>query len=133
MNDLFIPRGNIMEWEITIHKDYEYIEIVTKGVADNHGSIEMAKSIAETMRHHRMTKALIDHRNVTNVSGNAVEVYERPKLFKIIGVILGIKIAEVIKPDHLEHFKFLETVCVNRGYKFSVFFDRTKALEWLLS
>ena len=121
-----------MEWEITIHKDYKYVEIVTKGVADNQGSIEMAKSIAETMRHNRMTKALIDHRNITSVSGSAVEVYERPKLFKIIGMLLGIKIAEVINPDHLEHFKFLETVCINRGYKFSVFFDRTNALEWLL-
>jgi hypothetical protein len=121
-----------MEWEITIHKDYKYVEIVTKGVADNHGSIEMAKSIAETMRHNRMTKALIDHRNITSVSGSAVEVYERPKLFKIIGMLLGIKIAEVINPDHLEHFKFLETVCINQGYKFSVFFDRTNALKWLL-
>ena len=122
-----------MEWEIIIHQDYKYVEIVTKGVADNQGSMDMAKSIAETMRHHRITKALIDHCNVTSVSGSAVEVYERPKLFKIIGVLLGIKIAEVINPDHLAHFKFLETVCINQGYKFSVFFDRPAALEWLLS
>lgn len=121
-----------MEWEIAIHKNDGYIEIVTKGVADNQGSIEMAKSIAETMRHNRITKALIDHRNISNVTGTTVEVYQRPKLFKLIGMILGIKIAEIINPDHIEHFKFLETVCVNQGYKFSVFFDKTVALGWLL-
>ncbi|MFH1198519.1 MAG: hypothetical protein V1720_22645 [bacterium] len=121
-----------MEWDITIHNDYKYIEVVTKGVADKDGSMDMAKSISETMRRHRITKALIDHRNVTNISGSVLEAYERPKLFKIIGVILGIKIAEIINPDHLEHFKFLETVCLNQGYKFSVYYDRTEALEWLL-
>ena len=110
-----------MEWEITIHKDHKYIEIITGGVLDKDGSMEMAKTIAETMRHHRITKALIDHRNVSDVSGKIIDVYERPKLFRLIGVILGIKIAEIVNPDHIKHFRFLETVCINRGYKFSVF------------
>jgi hypothetical protein len=122
----------MMECEITIHSDYKYIEIVTKGVLDKDSSMDMAKTIAATMRHHKVTRVLIDHRNVTNIPGNVLEVYERPKIFRIIGVLLGIKIAEVINPDHLEHFKFLETVCINQGYKFSIFYDRSNALEWLL-
>ena len=122
-----------MEWEIKIHSDDKYIEMVTKGFADEDGSMEMAKTISETMKHHRVTKALIDHRNISHVSGSVTEVYDRPKLFKIIGWVLGIKIAEIIKPEHLEHFKFLETVSKNRGFRFSIFYDRKEALEWLLS
>ncbi|MCW8850484.1 MAG: hypothetical protein OQJ81_10940 [Melioribacteraceae bacterium] len=61
-----------------------------------------------------------------------MEVYDRPKLFKLIGVILGIKIAEIIKPDHLNHFRFLRTVCINSGFSFAIFYDRENALEWLL-
>jgi hypothetical protein len=121
-----------MEWEITINNEHKYVEIVTKGSADNDSSIKMAKSLSETMRKHRITKALIDHRDITNVSGSVIEVYDRPKLFKIIGVILGIKIAEIINPEHLDHFKFLETVCINQGYRFSKFYEKQKALEWLL-
>ena len=121
-----------MEWEITIHQDNKYLEIVTKGEVDKDGSLEMAKKIAEIMRQHRFTKALIDHRNVTTISGNVIDIYERPRLFRIIGVILGIKLAAIINPVHVKHFKFLETVSVNQGYKYSVFFDRSNALEWLL-
>jgi hypothetical protein len=121
-----------MEWEIIVHSDENYIEIVTTGMADNDGAERMAKKLAETMRQHRYKKALIDHRNVAGVAGSVSDVYDRPKLFRLIGMIIGIKIAEVILPIHHDHFKFLETVCVNRGYKFSVFYDRTEALHWLV-
>jgi hypothetical protein len=121
-----------MELEITIHSDFKYIEFVSTGVVDKDGSMKMAKTISETMRHHRITKALIDHRNITNVPGGVIEVYERPKIFRLMGMMLGVRIAELINPDHAAHFKFLETVCINQGIRFSVFYDRTKALEWLL-
>lgn len=122
-----------MEWEIIIHREHKYIEFVTKGVADQAGSLSMAKKAAEIMRKNRLTKVIIDHRKIESVSGNVKDIYERPKLFRLIGVILGIKIAEIINPDHLAHFRFLETVCVNRGYSFSIFYDRATALQWLLA
>ena len=121
-----------MEWEITIHNDNKYIEVVTAGVGDKDGSIEMVKSIRETMRHNRIVKAIIDHRNLTDVSGSVVDVYQRPKLFKLLGVILNIKIAEIINVAHLEHFSFFETVCQNNGFTFSIFYEKENALEWLL-
>jgi hypothetical protein len=121
-----------MKLEITLHADDHYIEIVTKGVLNKESSLDMAKTIAGTMRHHRVTKALVDHRNVTLISGNLIDVYERPGIFRIIGVILGIRIAEIINEEDREHFKFLETVSQNQGYRFSVFYDKSKAVEWLL-
>ncbi len=124
--------GTIMEWQTVIHRDQKYLEITTSGVADNESSESMAKSIADTMKKNRITRVLIDHRNIDAVTGNSLEVYERPKLFRLIGMMLGIKIAALIHQDHKEHFKFLEAVCLNQGYTYSVFYDRTNALEWLL-
>jgi hypothetical protein len=121
-----------MEWKIVINDEDRYVEVTTSGIADKDGSLDMAKAITHTMRTNRITKALIDHRNVVSVMGGTVDIYDRPKLFKIIGAILRIKIAEIIKPEHLEHFKFFETVCVNQGYQISVFQDKEKALAWLL-
>jgi hypothetical protein len=122
-----------MEWKIAINSERKYIEVITSGIADPAGSLEMAKAIAGTMRANRIMKALIDHRNVESVTGNTVEIYNRPQLFRIIGLILGIRIAEIIKPEHLDHFKFFETVCVNRGYQLSIFQDKGEALSWLLA
>ena len=121
-----------MEWEIIIHQAHNYIEVVTKGVADKDDSLEMAKIITKTMRSNRFAKAMIDHRSIEKATGNIIEIYERPKLFRVLGVALGIKIAEIINPDHFEHFHFLETVCRNRGYNFSIFYEKISALEWLL-
>jgi hypothetical protein len=92
----------------------------------------MAKIITETMRQNRITRVLIDHRKIEGVSGGIIDIYDRPKLLKVIGIILGIKIAEVIKPEHKKHFGFFETVCINQGFKILIFQERLPALEWLL-
>ncbi len=119
-----------MEWEITVHKDY--IEVVTHGAADGKSSLKMAQAITSAMRSNRSTRALVDHSDLETVTGHIVDIYERPRIFKIIGVLWGIKIAEVVKPEHQEHFKFLETVCINQGYRFSIFREKDQALKWLL-
>lgn len=121
-----------MEWEIRMHHEEKYMEVITTGVADKDSSLNMAKIIKETMQQHRITKALIDHRNIEKVSGEIIEIYDRPKLFTIIGVIFDVKIAEIIKPDHVKHFRFFETVCLNQGFKVSIFQEPSPALEWLL-
>ncbi|MBN1397898.1 MAG: hypothetical protein JXA06_07695 [Bacteroidetes bacterium] len=121
-----------MEWEIKIHQDPNYVEIVTHGVADKDDTLQMAFAITKTMRENKITRALIDHRKITKVTGEIAEVYNRPKIFRLIGVVLGIKIAEVINPEHSGHFKFLETICDSRGFKFSVFNQWEPAMEWLL-
>ena len=118
--------------EIIVHNEEKYVEIITNGFMDKDRSMAMAETIKESLKKNHMTRVLIDHRKVTGVSGDIFDIYERPKIFKLIGVILGIKVAELINPDHLEHFRFLETVCLNRGFKFSIFYDRDDALKWLI-
>jgi hypothetical protein len=120
-----------MDWELTINNNF--IEISTRGIADKERSIVMAKAITDVMKKNRMKRVLIDHSQLKSVTGNVFEIYERPKIIKIIGAVLGIRIAEIVKIDHREHFKFLETVCINQGFQFQIFFKRDQAIKWLLS
>jgi hypothetical protein len=122
-----------MEWTITHYEDEQYAEIVTRGIADRDGSKEMAKELSMVLSKTRTKKILIDHRNIDAVSGGIFEIYHRPKELKKFGAAMGIHVAEVVKKEHREFFSFLETVCVNRGYIFSIFDDRQSALKWLLS
>jgi hypothetical protein len=122
-----------MEWTITLNEESHYVEVVTSGVADRDGSLEMVKEISMILRKAKIKKLLIDHSHIMAVSGESVEQYQRPKEFKEIGVILGIKVALVVKADHKAFFNFLEAVCVNRGYIFSICDDKKSALAWLLS
>jgi hypothetical protein len=121
-----------MEWTLTIDRDAGFLRVVTRGMADAQASEAMAQAVAGQMRQNRLTRALIDHRGIDGVSGTASGIYRRPTFFRLIGVLLGIRIAEIVKPEHVEHFKFLETVCLNRGFRFSVHFEEEPAVAWLL-
>lgn len=121
-----------MDWTITINLEKQYAEIVTRGVADKHSTLIMAQAIATAMRESKVKKALIDHTQIESVSGSVVDVYQRPVQFREMGVVPGLKIAEVVLPKHSEFFKFLETVSVNRGIMFATFYDKQTARDWLL-
>lgn len=121
-----------MEWEIVVRKDEGYVEITTRGVADKEASLGMASVLSAVMRENRVTRAMIDHRALDGVTGGVSDVYERPRLLRLIGTILRIRLAEVVRPEHLEHFAFFETVCRNQGFELRVFHDRDEGLVWLL-
>jgi hypothetical protein len=122
-----------MEWMITLNEEGQYAEIVTSGIVDKDGTREMAKAISVVLSKAKIKKILIDHRNVSAVSGGILDIYQRPKELEEFGAVRGIHVAEVVKEEHNEFFSFLETVCVNRGYIFSIFNDKKSALGWLLS
>jgi len=115
-----------------LSEDRRYAAVVTSGTADNIGSLAMVKAITTVLGKTKIKRVLIDHRNISKVSGGIVDAYNRPKEFEGIGVPQDIKVAEVVRPEHRKFFDFLETVCVNRGYDFSIFEDEKGALEWLL-
>jgi hypothetical protein len=122
-----------MEWDITVHAQEGYVEILTSGFADADGSLGMARALMEKMRELKIRRALIDHRNITGVSGGAGDMYFRPRKIKTNDAEFRVKIAEIVKPEHQKHFHFLETVCRNQGFLLAVFPEREPALEWLLN
>jgi hypothetical protein len=125
--------GTKMDWTTTLYEEEKYAEIVTGGIADKNGSLAMAKEIQRILSEAKIKNLLIDHSNIRAVSGGIIDVYQRPMKLSEIGVIPGVRIAAVVNPDHKAFFRFLETVCVNRGLLFSIFEDKKSALSWLLA
>lgn len=121
-----------MEWTITINEEERYAEVITNGVADKDGSWAMVEAISTALSSTAINNLLIDHTHISKVTGRIVDVYHRPDELKKIGASYKIRVAEVVKPEHKEFFDFLETVCVNKGFSFSVFNDKNAALKWLM-
>ena len=120
-----------MEWKITLHEEENYAEIITSGIADKDSSLEMAKALAPFMMSNKISRLIVDHRNLEKAIGVKSDVYQRHKEFRNIGVSRPVKIAEIIRPEHEDFFNFLELVLRNRGYRVSIFHDKESALEWL--
>lgn len=122
-----------MKWEIIIDLEKQYAEVVTQGIADRDGSLEMVKALGRAIEGKAIKRVLIDHRNIESIIGDTLEVYNRPKKFKEMGVAYSQKIAEVVKPEHFDFFSFLQLVCMNRGFRFSIFHDKESAVDWLFT
>ena len=122
-----------MEWKSSFLSDQQIVVIQTYGIADDAGSLEMAKNISRVMMQYKAARCLIDHSAIISVSGSSVEIYYRPQGLTETGIPSEVKIAEVVRPVHKEHFGFLETVFRNRGFDFRVFDDRESAIQWLIN
>ena len=120
-----------MEWKISFLSDEQVVVIKTFGIADDASSLEMAKSISQTMMQYNATRCLIDHSALISVTGSSVDIYYRPQGLNNTGITSKIKIAELVNPAHREHFGFLEYVCRNNGFDFRVFETREPAIQWL--
>lgn len=120
-----------MKWIIDVNGEGNYIDVTTSGIADSEGSQIMAHAIARAMKNNRMTRVLVDHRGVLEVAGDTSEIFTRPQIFPAIGMVPEVKVAEVVRSEHLEHFKFFEAMSVNRGYQIRVFTEKVGALAWL--
>jgi len=121
-----------MEWTSSLLSAEKIVLIETSGCADEAGSLEMAKNIRKMMFKHKSFRCIVDHSKITSVTGKAVEIYNRPRKLFGIKIPFKVKIAEVVLPEHKEFFRFLETVCLNRGFSFKIFDSRESAIAWLL-
>ena len=45
-----------MEWTITLNEEKQYAEIVTIGIADRDGSLDMAKAISKALNKNKIKK-----------------------------------------------------------------------------
>jgi hypothetical protein len=120
-----------MEWNSSFLPDEQIVIIRTFGDADEKSSMEMAKSISQTMMQFKAKRCLIDHSALLSVSGSSVDIYYRPQGISQTGISSDVKIAELVNPAHKSHFGFLEYTCRNNGFDFRVFDSRETAIQWL--
>lgn len=120
-----------MEVNISYQPDDQIVVVKTHGDADARSSGEMVKSIMQVMMEHKSHRCLLDHTEINFVSGKTIEVFNRPEEIMNSGMPLSVKLAAVIPAKYREHFRFLETVCTNRGISYRVFANEISAINWL--
>lgn len=122
-----------MDINISYLPDQKIVVVKTFGEADANSSNEMIKSIMMTMKEHRSIRCLLDHSEISFVTGKTIEVFNRPEVMIKTGMPLNVKLAAVIPEIYEDHFRFLETVCVNRGISYKVFKQIESAMNWLIN
>jgi len=119
-----------MKWTISHIPENNIVHIETSGTMTADPLNQMVKEVIEAGKLHNARLYLVDHRNV-HVKMSFIETVERPYELDRLHFPRNSRIAQVIPETHIELFRFLETVMLNRGYHIRVFKDIGLAQEWL--
>ena len=119
-----------MPYEIT-QIDPAIVAVIHTGDASAREAAAARADVAEMMAAHGIRLLLADIRRA-HISAELFNLYEfNASHYDVLPV--GTKIATVASPDSLDEtlMAFSETVALNRGILFRLFFDYDESLTWL--
>ena len=117
-------------WKIQFLPGKHILLITTCGIHSPKESYMLVKEVNAMKLDPDQTGILIDHRDAI-IKFAPSEIYNLPQSYQQYEISHRFRVALVFKQiGSDEHF--YETVCANRGYRFSVFTDYDKAMNWLM-
>jgi hypothetical protein len=120
-----------MDWEISFDEKENILLVKTRGILDMASSKALTKECIEILKKKNCRRCLVDTREITSQNLGTLEIHSFPSLFDGLDFPRNTSLAEVTLKKYAEDFGFFETVCCNRGYMVSTFFDVESALQWL--
>jgi hypothetical protein len=117
-------------WTIQYLAEKHVLLIKTWGIHSPKESDGLVKEVNAMKLDPDQTKILIDHRDAI-IKFKTMEIFNLPQSYRQSELSQRFRVALVFKQISSDE-QFYETVCVNRGYKISVFTDYDKAMNWLM-
>ena len=120
-----------MDWEISFDEKENILFVKTHGIMDTATNKAMIKECLDVIKKKNCRRCLVDNQEIKSQNIGTLDIHSIPKLYDELGFPRDLRLAEVTLKNYAEDFGFFETVCRNRGYMVSVFFDVASALQWL--
>ncbi len=118
-----------MTREFRYLEDRDILLLRTLGTYELGAEVKTLEIMATELRKHSCNRCIIDHRN-TNVIAKTMESYERSAVYEDLWDDRTIRTAIVFRELN-EDYRFLETVCRNRGWDIRIFDDYDTGIDWL--
>ncbi len=120
-----------MNWEISFDEKENILLVKTSGILNMASTKALVNEGIEVIKKKNCRRCLVDNSKIESQNIGTFEIYSIPNLFDELGVPRGLHIASVTLEKYAKDFGFLETVCQNRGYMVSLFYDVESALQRL--
>jgi len=94
---------------------------------------KQTKKVLRLVRSRNVNLILVDDQRAQNMA-STLELFAMPAMYEELGAPRSAKVAIVMPQDSpsAADIRFLETVCVNRGFNVKIFGTEPAAIEWLL-
>jgi hypothetical protein len=117
-------------WTIQYLPEKHLLFIKTWGIHSPKESDRLVKEVNAMKLDSEQTRILIDHRDAI-IKFRTMEIFNLPQSYRQSELSQRFRVALVFNQIGSDE-QFYETVCVNRGYRFSVFMEYDKAMNWLM-
>ena len=121
-----------MKLELKFTPFREYLRVSARGIREEKAILEMARQTIEECVQHRLSKALVDIRELegglSTFEAHALAAYNLPNLSQ---PDRGVQAALLDLPENRIRFEFFQEVATNRGLELRFFTDEASALGWL--
>ena len=118
-----------MNREFKYLEDKDIVLVRTSGSYKLEDELETVKKAISLLKEHNCNRCIFDHR-ATNVIARTMRSYERPKVYKDLGLDRSVRTAIVYRELNND-YEFYENVCQNRGWDIKIFTDYDAAIDWL--
>ena len=120
-----------MDWEISFDEKENILFVKTHGIMDTATNKTMIKEFLEVIKKKNCRRCLVDNREIESQKIGTLDIHSIPAIFDEFGFPRDLRLAEITLKKYANDFSFFETVCHNKGYMVSAFFDVESALQWL--
>lgn len=119
-----------MPYAIKLNNDR--VEVVHAGRLGISELTEARQQAADALARNSMTRMLVDLRDADMSSVSVTDAFKfNATHHTVLGQVAGLRIASLVRPEHLQISRFSETVALNRGMEYRVFATVDGAVEWL--
>ena len=118
-----------MEYSIEYHPRESYIGLNLQGEPSLTEFERVSAEVGALMSKHHVIHLLVDARQLITV-GSTLDLFQFHSSHND-KFPPGVRIAGLVKPEHLQDGMFAENVAQNRGVMIKVFTDDVSAIAWL--
>ncbi len=119
-----------MSPEVEYLEEHDIVRICSHGQIKGSSEAPLIVNLVEPILEEYSCNRLLHDVRDTEILDSTAETYQVPQIANELEFDRGIKVAILYSQEEEKH-KFLETVMLNRGYRFRVFKNESEAISWL--
>ena len=123
-----------MPYKILYNKDLNYVEVISVGEFTIEGYKTQIEEVARYGKKYKAFRFLVNNLQLVN-KASITDIYQIPHLYRASVPEKDLKLAALFSDTshNKDSVSFYENICVNQGLNIKTFYNRKKALTWLLS
>lgn len=121
-----------MGWRTEAVADGSYLHLIAEGPISTEEVLAQVHHGVALILEQQLLGAMVDY-SAAILEMPVVDIYKMPDWFEAVALPRGTRIAVVLPADpvNMHKYTFFDDVATNRGYRVRLFWEPSRAVDWL--